>query len=354
MKKITLILQVRCNSSRLPKKILLKLYNKTVLDHIIDRINNVKNKFDFIIATTTASSDDEIYQICRDRDIKCYRGSENDVLDRYYQTALINNTDIIIRCTSDCPLLDSNLLDNMIDIYLKNNYKYFMMKYFGKSQYPSGFPDGFDIEIYNFESLKDLYKNVTDMKDRQDINRYFIRNYKLNLYEIPLYKEYKNLDFENLHLSLDTLYDYRIISNIFENLYPINKNFNIYDVLDYLNNNSSTLKYNLISDNIGQKLYQEAINIIPGGTQLLSKRPEMFLPKLWPAYYQKAHGIEVVTLDGKKLLDFSYMGIGACILGYADSDINCAVHNSIDRGNISTLNCPTEVELSKLLCELHP
>ena len=98
----------------------------------------------------------------------------------------------------------------------------------------------------------------------------------------------------------------------------------------------------------------EATKIIPGGTQLLSKRPEMFLPNRWPAYYQKAKGIEITTLDGIKLKDFSYMGIGSCVLGYKDIDVNNAVHKAVDKGNMSTLNCPSEVELTKLLIELHP
>eukprot|EP00392_Amoebophrya_sp_AT5.2_P006974 g6986.t1 len=105
---------------------------------------------------------------------------------------------------------------------------------------------------------------------------------------------------------------------------------------------------------LGQLLYVEAKKMIPGGTQLLSKRPEMFLPDQWPAYYQHASGIEVSTLDGIRLQDFSLMGVGACILGYADEDVNREVHKAVDRGNMCTLNCPSEVELTKLLLELHP
>ena len=104
----------------------------------------------------------------------------------------------------------------------------------------------------------------------------------------------------------------------------------------------------------GQKLYQNAKKIIPGGTQLLSKRPEMFLPKFWPAYYQKAAGCEVWDLDGKKYIDMSYMGIGACVLGYTDPDVNQAVKEAIDKGVATTLNCPEEVKLAEILLQLHP
>lgn len=103
-----------------------------------------------------------------------------------------------------------------------------------------------------------------------------------------------------------------------------------------------------------QELYIEAKKIIPGGTQLLSKRPEMFLPEKWPAYYSKAKGCKVWDLDGNEYIDVSLMGIGTNILGYADADVNDAVKLIIDESSMCTLNAPEEVELAKLLLELHP
>ena len=106
--------------------------------------------------------------------------------------------------------------------------------------------------------------------------------------------------------------------------------------------------------NKGQSLYRKAKLRIPGGTQVFSKRPEFLLPEQWPSYYSKAKGAEVWDLDGKKYIDMSYMGLGACILGYADSDVDSAVKAAIDSGSMCTLNCPEEVELADLLCRLHP
>lgn len=104
----------------------------------------------------------------------------------------------------------------------------------------------------------------------------------------------------------------------------------------------------------GQELYKKAKKLIPGGTQLLSKRPEMFLPDLWPAYYSRSKGCEVWDLDGNKYTDMSLMGVGACILGYADDDVDNAVKEAIDKGSMNTLNAPEEVELAELLTSLHP
>lgn len=103
-----------------------------------------------------------------------------------------------------------------------------------------------------------------------------------------------------------------------------------------------------------QELYRRAKTIIPGGTQLLTKRPEMFLPEHWPAYYSKAKGCKVWDLDGKEYTDTSYMGIGANVLGYADEDVNKAVMQAVENGSMCTLNSPEEVELAELLLELHP
>lgn len=104
----------------------------------------------------------------------------------------------------------------------------------------------------------------------------------------------------------------------------------------------------------GLELWNKAKRIIPGGTQLLSKRSEMFLPKQWPSYFKKAKGVEVWDLDDNKYIDMSIMGVGTCILGYADADVNEAVKKAVDSGSMATLNCPEEVELAELLLKLHP
>lgn len=106
--------------------------------------------------------------------------------------------------------------------------------------------------------------------------------------------------------------------------------------------------------NSGATLWKRAKKRIPGGSQLLSKRAEMFLPNQWPAYYRSAKGVVVTGLDGKKYTDMTIMGVGSCTLGYADPDVNRAVKRAIDQGSMSTLNCPEEVELAELLCKLHP
>ena len=101
-------------------------------------------------------------------------------------------------------------------------------------------------------------------------------------------------------------------------------------------------------------MQKRAKALIPGMTQLLSKRPDMFSLGVWPGYFSKAKGVEIWDLDGNKYIDMSISGIGANVLGYADSDVDAAVHEVIAQGTSCSLNCPEEIELAELLCELHP
>jgi glutamate-1-semialdehyde 2,1-aminomutase len=108
------------------------------------------------------------------------------------------------------------------------------------------------------------------------------------------------------------------------------------------------------SPSSGWRLYEQAKKLIPGGTQLLSKRPELFLPQGWPVYYSRAKGCHIWDLDGRQYIDMTTTGIGACLLGYADDDVNAAAKRAIDAGGMTTLNPPAEVELADLLCQVHP
>lgn len=103
-----------------------------------------------------------------------------------------------------------------------------------------------------------------------------------------------------------------------------------------------------------QALYREAKSLIPGGTQLLSKRPEMFAPEQWPAYYEQAIGCELIDTDGRRFIDMSHCGILSCLLGFADPDVNAAVNRRVNLGNMATQQTTDEVELARLLIEIHP
>ena len=353
--KINIFIQARYNSSRLSGKVLKKIKDKTIIQIMYDRLSKCKNINKIIFLTSSNPEDDNVYQHCIQNNILCLRGSEKNVLERYYMACQISDSDIIVRCTGDCPLIDYRIVDNMIENFLKENIEYYTHEIDNNNV----FPDGFGVEIFTKNALEDAYKNANSDFEKEHVSPFIIKNYEtekkyqtlgLNLEDIKL--KYSNIDFTKLHLSVDTKEEFEFVGTIFNNFDTFD--FSCEDILELLNTRNDIILQDFKNENLGAQLYLEAKKIIPGGTQLLSKRPEMFLPDQWPSYYMKANGIEITTLDGVKMKDFCYMAIGACILGYADPDVNNAVQQSVSRGNISTLNCPSEVELTKLLLELHP
>ena len=148
MPKISAIIEARANSCRLPKKILLKINKKTILEHLVNKLKKSKNLNTIIIATTLNNSDDQIVEIAKKLKVKFFRGDETNVLKRVIDAANHFKVDVIVRITSDCPLIDVNIVDQLINIF-KNN----KVDLVGNAKVRS-YPDGMDVEIIRFKSLK--------------------------------------------------------------------------------------------------------------------------------------------------------------------------------------------------------
>ncbi len=350
--KVVLLIQARVNSSRLPGKVLLQLEGKSVLEHVVERAGRCARVSDVIICTSTSCDDDAVAALCSSLPVKCFRGSEHDVLDRFYQAAWLSSADIVVRCTCDCPMIDAGLIDKVINHFRQNDLDYMCL---GDNNYQC---DGFDVEVFSFKALALASREARESYEREHVTPFVRKTGKCASLPLQGLERYQNLRFQDLRFSLDTERDFERIKTVFAALYQKNNNFSLFDVLDFADANCEVVRSvdesGLVFTGKGQTLYEQAKMLIPGGTQLLSKRPEMLLPDLWPAYYRTAQGIDITTLDGVKLKDFGYMSVGACVLGYCDYDVNSAVHRAINRGSISSLNCPSEVELTKLLCEIHP
>jgi glutamate-1-semialdehyde 2,1-aminomutase len=169
-----------------------------------------------------------------------------------------------------------------------------------------------------------------------------------------------SVDLSSFRWTVDEAADFDVVNNVFRHFYP-RIDFSWLDVLNLRNQHPDLFAGNEhigrnegASIDSGQKLWKRAKQVIPGGNMLLSKRAEMFLPGKWPAYFSKAKGCKVWDLDGNEYIDMSIMGIGTNILGYGHSEVDAAVHQTVDAGNMSTFNCPEEVFLAEKLIELHP
>lgn len=364
------IIQARCGSARLPNKIFLELNNEPILLKVVNRIKKSKYVDKVVVATTCNIEDNKINIFCQNNNIECYRGDERDLLNRYYFLTKLIGAKNIIRLTCDCPFIDVKELDNMIKLFnfisIDPNKKTTRATYIyntNEVDFQSIYPEGSDIEICNMEALSFIWEKEKEMREhatgclRLKKDKYQ-DDVHIQFYDFLLNDETWKHDFTNLRLSIDDLNDYNLAKFIFEH-FKENENFSFKDILSFLDLDIHYKEFErLTSDNkklqTGQKLYKKAKEIIPGGTQLLSKRPEMFLPENWPSYYSKVEGIVVTDLDGNKYLDMGINGIGSCILGASDKDINDAVIECVNRGSMSTLNHPNEVYLTQKLIDLHP
>ena len=336
-------------STRLPGKVLKKVNGNPLIGILFHRLSRSKKIDKIILATSEKPENDLLVETVEKLGFEVFRGSEDDVLDRYYQAAKRYNPKSVVRITGDCPLIDSNVTDAVIEKFQQSNVDY------ACNTMPRTFPDGLDLSVFSFNALKVAWEKATSKYDREHVTPFIRTNYQFTRTNLSNVQ-----DFSNERWTVDEPEDFKVISEIIGHFSP-KLDFTWQDVLDLKDSHTEYFEANRnISINeganmsSGQKLWKRAKKIIPGGGQLLSKRPEMLLPDYWPSYYSRAKGCQVWDLDDNCYLDMSYMGIGSCSLGYADEDVDGSVIGAIRRGNMTTLNVPEEVELAELLCDLHP
>jgi len=228
--KIAAIIQARTSSTRLPGKILKELpYGSgiTVLEQVINRLKKSKKLNNIIIATTKEKEDNEIIDIAKKGDIKYFRGSKENVLSRYYFAAKENNIDLIVRITSDCTCIDAQIVDVIISEHLKTNVDY------TSNSLIRTYPHGLDVEVFNFNTLEKAYKNATKDYEKEHVTPYINRNpqkFKINIVKAP-----KELYAPDIRITLDTEEDYALLCAVYDYLYPKNKYFNAYDIVNLFN-----------------------------------------------------------------------------------------------------------------------
>ena len=347
--RVIAIVQARLGSTRLPNKVIKEIVGKPMIEILLTRLSQSKEINQIVVATSTERENDNLQILVESLGYECTRGSENDVLNRFYSSAKKIGADVVLRITGDCPLVDSEMVDTCI-----KEFKSLAVDYYSNTM-PETFPDGLDIEVMLFSSLERAHNEAESLFDREHVTSY-IRNSetfsKGNLTNPE--------DLSKRRWTVDEPEDFIIINRVFEYFYP-NILFSWKDVYDLQKNNPSSFTENEqikrnegCNLNTGQKLYKRAKRVIPGGNMLLSKRPEMFLPGKWPAYFSKAKGCKVWDLDGKEYIDMSIMGIGTNTLGYGHPEVDEAVIKTVKDGNMSTFNCPEEVHLAEKLIEIHP
>jgi len=219
---ITAIIQARTGSTRFNNKVLKKLYDKTLLEHIIERIEDSKLINSIVVATTTSKEDDEIEDLFKDTQIKVFRGSENNVLERFYLAAKKENSDIIIRVTADDPFKDPEIIDKAINILKEGNYDYV-----SNTLIPT-YPEGIDIEVFTFIALKKAFLNANIASEKEHVTPYIWNN--KDLFSIKNFKNQKDLS--KLRWTIDYDSDFVFAKKIYEELYSKKKIFLMDDILN--------------------------------------------------------------------------------------------------------------------------
>lgn len=215
--KIGAIIQARMGSTRLSGKVMKSVEGKTVLEHVIERVKQ-SNLIDVIvIATTTLDRDDVIEAEALRCGVEIFRGSEEDVLSRYYYAAKKNNLDVVVRITSDCPLIDSKVLAEIINFYKINDYD--IVSNVGPDISNRTYPRGLDTEVFSFEELENAFNNAFEKYQREHVTP-FIYKMSNNAYY------YKNsIDYSKYRWTLDTEEDFELITEVYKHLYNGTHNF---------------------------------------------------------------------------------------------------------------------------------
>jgi glutamate-1-semialdehyde aminotransferase len=209
--------------------------------------------------------------------------------------------------------------------------------------------------VLSFEILKKRFLLSRSKFEKEHVTTNIIKNKKYKKYSLELNKNYSNL-----RITIDTKNDLQILEKLLKR-FNYNLNIKFQEIIEFYSKNKNFFRENSnfirnseMSLNTGQKLWIRAKNIIPGGTMLFSKNPDLQLPKKWPAYYSKAKKCYIWDCDGKKFTDIGLMGVGTNILGYSNKDVDKQVKRAVDNSNLSSLNCVEQIILAEKLIEIHP
>lgn len=346
--KTVAIVQARMGSTRFPNKVMRPVCGTPLIGLLLERLSKARRVDQIVLATSTDACNDSLSGYVQSIGYPVFRGSENDVLDRYYQAARQFSADVVVRVTGDCPLIDPAIVDSVIDLFNQSSVEY------AANVSPPTFPDGLDTEVFSFAALELAWNESIDPRQREHVTP-FIRESNLSRANFA-----NSIDESALRWTVDEPEDLTIVERVFEEFHP-RRDFAWSEVLalreahqEWFEVNRHYVRNAGADLNTGQKLWRRAKRVIPGGNMLLSKRAEMFLPDQWPAYFSKAKGCRVWDLDGREYIDMSIMGVGTNTLGYGDEEVDAAVRSAIDDGNMSTLNCPEEVYLAEKLVNMHP
>jgi glutamate-1-semialdehyde aminotransferase/spore coat polysaccharide biosynthesis protein SpsF (cytidylyltransferase family)/predicted dehydrogenase len=362
---VVAIIQARMGSSRLPGKSLAEIENRPMLWHVIQRVKRAALIDRVVVATSVSDTDDAIEKMCRENGIPCYRGSEHDVLDRFYAAARAEKASQVVRITADCPLIDPQVIDRVVRRFQRGDLDY------ASNAMVRSYPDGLDTEIFSFAALERAWHEATKSSEHEHVTPY-MRSEKFRTANVEndstsLYQHYR--------WTVDEAEDLEFIRAVYK-AFRGQDHFGMKDVLQLLEKTPGLKKLNSeIVSNRGyyKSLFEEArasaavrrpveksrawldraTNVIPGAAQTFSKGPNQHVRGVAPVFLAKGKGCRVWDVDGNEYIDY-IQGLLPNILGYAHEEVNAAVTAQIAQGHSFSLPHPLEVELAERLTRIIP
>ena len=235
-KKVVATIEARMGSSRLPGKVLLPALGKSMLMHLVERLRSVPSIDAIVIATTVNAGDNPIAELARVEDILCFRGSEEDVLGRVIGAGESAQADILVEITGDCPVIDPDLVEQTIQMYLNHSVQYV------SNSVIRSYPDGMDTQVMSFDALKSSASMTNHPLDREHVSRFIWQHPEIfscvNLIAPP------SLYWPDLGLTLDEEKDYKLLVKIIEELAPSNPLFSCLEIINFLRASPNILKIN--------------------------------------------------------------------------------------------------------------
>ena len=362
---VVAIIQARMGSSRLPGKSLAEIEGHPMLWHVIQRVQRAQLVDRVVVATSTAPMDDAIAAMCSDIKVPCYRGSEADVLDRYYAAALGEKAAQVVRITADCPLIDPEIIDRVVARFRSGDLDY------ASNAMLRSYPDGLDTEVFSFTALERAWREATKTSEREHVTPY-LRSEKFRAANV---KNDAPLIEHHHRWTVDEAADLEFVREVYK-AFRNKQNFGMNDVLRLIEENPGLEKLNSeITSNAGyyKSLFDEAEavpaprrpiaqsqvwleraeKVIPGTSQTFSKGHNQHVRGVAPVFLARGKGCRVWDVDGNEYIDY-VQGLLPNILGYAHEGVNAAVAAQLAQGHSFSLPHPLEVQLAERLTRLIP
>ena len=232
MKKVMAIIQARMGSTRLPGKVLMDIVGKPMLWHVIERVKGCKKIDSIVVATTSREEDKAVVELTKECGVETFAGSEEDVLDRYYQAAKKFDADPVVRITADCPVIDPQIVDEVINKYTEEGYDVCGLS--------GEFPDGLDVTVFSFETLEDAWRNAKLPSEREHVGPYMGKH--PGKFKLGEYVKFDNLGHHRW--SVDEERDLHFIREMYSRLYKPEAIFLTSDILSLLEREPDLLKIN--------------------------------------------------------------------------------------------------------------